>query len=290
MNKRVLILGITGMLGHTCFEYFKELNGFETYGTWRNPAEKHIRTFDALNGSIGEIVDRIKPDWIINCIGVIKQKIDEADQVSAANTFRINEVFPKELAEIVAGTQVKVIQIATDCVFNGLDGQYDETSPHNAIDIYGKSKSLGEIVAPEFMNLRASIIGREVKSNFSLVDWFLSQDFGAQVNGYSNHLWNGITTTAFAKIAAGIAQSDNFVSGTYHIAPSDIVSKYELLELLKKYFDREDILIRSVDTSTHVDRTLRTIHPELNRNLWRQAGYRSIPSIEELVEELKFTI
>jgi dTDP-4-dehydrorhamnose reductase len=140
------------------------------------------------------------------------------------------------------------------------------------------------------MNLRASIIGREVKSNFSLVDWFLSQDFGAQVNGYSNHLWNGITTTAFAKIAAGIAQSDNFVSGTYHIAPSDIVSKYELLELLKKYFDREDILIRSVDTSTHVDRTLRTIHPELNRNLWRQAGYRSIPSIEELVEELKFTI
>lgn len=286
MTSRVLILGASGMLGHTCLDLIEGLPEFETYGTWRKPPQENLRTFDAMRDSVDELISEIKPDWIINCIGVIKQKIDETDESSIAHTVQINEDFPRHLAEAVAGTKIRVIQIATDCVFDGAVGKYYESATHDAADLYGKTKSIGEILAPEFMNLRVSIIGREIASNYSLVDWFLSNEFGAQVNGYSNHFWNGITTIAFAKIAAGIMQSNQFVSGTFHVIPSNEVSKYELLELIRKHFGREDISISPIDVPITLDRTLRTTNQDLNRTLWEGAGYKKIPSIQELVEEL----
>jgi dTDP-4-dehydrorhamnose reductase len=286
MSKKVLILGVGGMLGHACFDYFNQLNQFKIYGTWRKPSIDEIRTFDAANESIEELVKEVEPDWIINCIGVIKQKIDENSLKSVDNTLRINETFPHEIARVVAGSKIRVIQIATDCVFNGLKGGYSETSPHDALDLYGKSKSYGEVTSPEFLNLRVSIIGKEIESDYSLVSWFLSHEIGSEVDGYLNHLWNGITTLTFARIAAGIILNHEFVPGTFNVIPRDQISKYELLLHLKKYFHREDISIRPVNTKTFVDRTLRTAHPNFNKAIWRSAGYDAIPSIEELIEEL----
>jgi dTDP-4-dehydrorhamnose reductase len=289
MTKKVLVLGANGMLGHTCFDFLNDLPEFETYGTWRKPSQGNLKTFDAMRDSIGELLKEVKPDWIVNCIGVIKQKIDETDVSSVAHTLQINEVFPRHLADAVTGTNSKVIQIATDCVFDGAVGKYYENATHNALDLYGKSKSLGEILQPEIMNLRVSIIGREISSSYSLVDWFLSHEFGAEVNGYINHLWNGITTMAFAKIAAGVMQSKEFSPGTFHVIPSDEVTKYQLLELLRKHFVRDDILIKQINAPIRVDRTLRTLNQDFNRILWQGAGYEKIPSIKELVEEFAVT-
>lgn len=286
MSKRILILGAGGMLGHDCFNYFNSLEGFETFGTWRKEDQDRIKSFDANNDSVKELISELNPDWIINCIGVIKQKIDESDQLSVENTFRINQDFPHEIARVVAKTRTKVIQIATDCVFSGEVGSYSEESKHDAYDLYGKSKSRGEIDSEEFVNLRVSIIGREIETKYSLVDWFLAHDHGALVNGYENHLWNGITTIAFSRIAAGIIQSEYQVSGTIHIVPSSQVNKYELLNLLSKHFDRGDIRIKPINTPCKVDRTLSTLYPELNQSIWKNAGYKEIPSIEELIAEL----
>jgi len=286
MRKRVLILGISGMLGNACFEYFSNLDEFETHGTWRKPAVDRIRTFHASVEPIEETINEIAPDWIINCIGVIKQKIDVNNRVSVDDTLRINHFFPHEIARAVAGTKIKVIQIATDCVFNGAKGGYSEMSPHDAIDLYGKTKSQGEVVSPEFLNLRVSVIGREVESSYSLVSWFLSQKNGAEIEGYTNHLWNGVTTRAFARIAAGIILQHEFVCGTFNVIPSNQVSKYQLLQLLGKYFDREDISIKPFNTPILIDRTLCTTYPNFNEKLWRNAGYRAKPSVEELIEEL----
>lgn len=285
MSERVLILGVGGMLGHACFDHFNKLDAFETFGTWRKPSLYKVRSFDAANEPIEELVKEVEPDWIINCIGVIKQKIDENSQKSVKETLKINETFPYEIARAVAGSKIRVIQIATDCVFNGLKGGYSEVSPHDAFDLYGKSKSHGEVISPEFLNLRVSIIGKEIESNYSLVSWFLSQKIGAEVDGYTNHLWNGVTTQAFARIVAAIILKHEFLSGTFNVVPMDQVSKYELLQLLGKYFGREDIFIRPFETSISVDRTLSTIYPNFNDTIWRSAGYMAIPSIEELIKE-----
>jgi dTDP-4-dehydrorhamnose reductase len=286
MSEKVLILGVSGMLGHTCFGYFNGLDEYETYGTWRKPADGRIRTFDASTDSVADIINEIKPDWIINCIGVIKQKIDERNRISVDNTLKLNQFFPYEIARSVAGSRIKVIQIATDCVFNGVKGGYSEISPHDAIDLYGKSKSQGEVLSLQFLNLRVSIIGKEIESNYSLVSWFLSQKIGAEIEGYTNHLWNGITTQAFARIASGIILNHEFVCGTFNVVPSDQVSKYQLLQHLGKHFDREDISIKPFNTPIPIDRTLCTTHPNFNETLWRNAGYRAIPSVEELIEDL----
>lgn len=274
------------MLGNACFNYFNSLSEFETYGTWRKADEGKVKFFDARSGSVRDLINGVSPDWIINCIGVIKQKIDESDRNSVENTFKINRDLPLQLARAIEQTNTKVIQIATDCVFSGSVGNYSENSCHDALDLYGKSKSSGEINSKEFVNLRVSIIGREIESKFSIADWFLSQDRGASIEGYQNHFWNGITTLAFSRIAAGIIRSDKEVSGTVHIVPSDHVSKYELLNLLSKYFDRGDIKIKPINTSSQIDRTLCTIYPEINKSIWKNAGYESIPSIEDLIAEL----
>jgi len=183
MSKKVLILGVGGMLGHACFDYFDDLGKYEIYGTWRKPTLDKVRMFDASNESIEELIQNIEPDWIINCIGVIKQKINEQDNRSVENTLQINQFFPHQIAKAVEGSKIKVIQIATDCVFNGFKGKYSEVSPHDALDLYGKSKSKGEVVSPEFLNLRVSIIGKEIESNYSLVSWFLSQKIGSEIDG-----------------------------------------------------------------------------------------------------------
>jgi len=286
MTKKVLILGVGGMLGHACFDHFDQLDGFEAFGTWRKPTLDKIRTFDASNESIEELIQNVEPDWIINCIGVIKQKINEHDKRSVENTLQINQIFPHQIAKAVAGSKIKVIQIATDCVFNGFKGKYSEVSPHDALDLYGKSKSKGEVVSPEFLNLRVSIIGKEIESNYSLVSWFLSQKIGSEIDGYLNHFWNGITSRAFARIVSGIILNDEFVSGTFHVLPVDQISKYELLQLLRKHFDREDVLIRPVNAPLYVDRTLRTTNLNYNTTIWRSAGYTAIPTIEELIKEI----
>jgi dTDP-4-dehydrorhamnose reductase len=286
MSEKVLILGVSGMLGHTCFGYFNDLDEYEAYGTWRKPSVGRIRTFDALTDSVADLINEIEPDWIINCIGVIKQKIDENSQISVDNTLKLNQFFPYEIARSVAGSRIKVIQIATDCVFNGVTGGYSEMSPHDAIDLYGKSKSRGEVVSPEFLNLRVSIIGKEIESNYSLVSWFLSQKIEAKVDGYINHLWNGVTTQSFARIVAGIILKHEFLCGTFNVVPMDHVSKYELLQLLGKYLGREDISIRPFETPISINRTLSTIYPNFNNTIWRSAGYMAIPSIEELIQEL----
>jgi len=286
MSRRILVLGVGGMLGNACFNYFNTFSEFETFGTWRKEDQEKIKFFDATNDSVKELISELNPDWIINCIGVIKQKIDENDQRSVENTIRINQEFPHEIARVVAQTKTKVIQIATDCVFNGEAGGYSEESYHDALDLYGKSKSSGEIDSKEFVNLRVSIIGREIETKFSIADWFLAHDHEARVDGFENHLWNGITTLAFARIAAGIIRSNHQVSGTIHIVPRGQVSKYELLNLLSKYFNRGDIKIKPIDTPSLVDRTLCTLYPELNVSIWKNAGYEAIPSIEDLIVEL----
>ena len=286
MSERILILGVSGMLGNTCFEHFSHFGNFETIGTWRGSESKKIKTFDVLTHSISELISDVNPSWIINCIGIIRQKIVNFDQVSIDNTFSVNRVFPFELASAVSNSGIKVLQIATDCVFNGEIGGYTESFPHNAQDIYGISKSQGEVSSKEFMNLRTSIIGREIAGNFSLIEWFLSQEYGSKVDGYVNHLWNGVTTLAFSRIARGIIQGDNFIPGTFHVIPRNYLSKYDLLYLFRNYFDRKDLVIKSVKSSNPINRILKTNYPDQNEIFWRSAGYPEIPSIEDLIREL----
>ena len=272
------------MLGRSCTQTFSNNAKIGFIGTSRN-ADSELKEFDATKDDVGDLLKQTKPSWIINCIGVIKPHIDENVPSSLENAIKVNSEFPTLLASAAEKVNAKVIQIATDCVYDGSQGSYVETDLHNAKDLYGKTKSLGEVNSLNVMHLRASIIGPEFGKSTSLLEWFRNQPFGAKLNGFTNHQWNGVTTHVFAKICLGIIIGSDFQSGVHHLIPKDTVSKADLLRIFARAYDRGDILISDYVTPNMINRTLSTSDKEFNNNLWVQAGYVEPPTIEAMVFE-----
>jgi dTDP-4-dehydrorhamnose reductase len=286
----ILIIGSSGMLGSAVTKYLSKSNHtiIELNTSGRSTiTENACIKFDIEKQDIVNLLrfELGKPDYLVNCSGLIKHKIDETNEVSVKKAFKINADFPKSLSNFYDLTDAKIIQIATDCVYAGDSGNYCEDSMHDAIDVYGLSKSKGEIIARNVMNLRCSIIGKELNSHLSLIDWILGHSIGSKLKGYTNHFWNGITTYHFARIILGIIETDSFKSGTHHVLPSDSVSKFELIKMVCESFERKDLVIEAFETEITIDRRIGTKHPEINSEFWRSAGYDKPLSIREMIAE-----
>jgi dTDP-4-dehydrorhamnose reductase len=279
-----LILGATGMLGQACHLVFKSDSNFESISTSRI-IKKDMKFFDASADSIEYLINEVSPDWIINCIGIIKPHINENNFSSIKNAVAVNSLFPHQLASTISNSKTKVLQIATDCVYSGKEGGYTENSPHDPLDVYGKTKSLGEVSSEQFLHIRASIIGPEYGRSTSLQEWFLSQPKNAEVNGFTDHLWNGLTTHHFALLAKAIVLAGGDFSGTQHVIPANIVTKAELLESFAQVYNRKDIQINAVVSKFRIDRTLKTQDISRSNVLWRLAGYDNPPTIQEMIEQ-----
>jgi dTDP-4-dehydrorhamnose reductase len=282
--RKVLVLGATGMLGNACEKFFLKSSENEVISTSRNKSENAI-PFDAKSDSIEDLLGNVNPDWIINCIGIIKPHINESLYTSTQNAIDINSLFPHRISAAIEGSNTKVIQIATDCVYSGQAGLYTEKASHDALDVYGKTKSLGEVHSNAFIHIRASIIGPEQGRSTSLLEWFLGQKPDAEVNGFTDHLWNGVTTHQFAKLAFAITKSGFFTPGVKHVLPKDILTKAELLETFKEVYGRKDITVNHVESSNKVDRTLSTTDLTFSDKLWSLAGYESAPTIQQMIRE-----
>lgn len=245
MKKKVLIFGVTGMLGHTIFIELSKNKNYDIYGTVRNP-EGIIKWFgqellkkinsnvDANdNDSVIKTIERISPDIIINCIGLIKHLTIANDPLIA---IPINSLFPHYLASLCKKVGSRMIHISTDCVFNGEKGNYNENELPNARDIYGGTKALGEVFYDWCTTLRTSIIGHELKGKYGLIEWFLSQS--GKVQGYLNAIYTGFPTIEMAHIIEKYVIPIEGLSGLYHVS-SEPISKYELLKLVAKKYNKE---------------------------------------------------
>lgn len=286
---KVLVLGAGGMLGSMVTRVLVESPEFELTTAARGDgaleAARH-RRFDAIDDSLSSLLDRDRYEWIVNAVGVIKPRIDETLPGSIENAVAVNALFPYRLAREAASRGQRVLQIATDGVYAGADGPYDESAPHDPHDVYGKTKSLGEVPADNVWHLRCSIVGPERGSPASLLGWALGAEPGTELTGYDGHRWNGITTLHFAKLCGAIiarTQAPNI----QHVVPADSVSKAELLELALDAFGRTGITVRHIPgPGAPVDRTLATRDPAANAQLWRAAGYERPPTIAAMLNEL----
>lgn len=285
MGVRVLVLGKSGMLGSMVFGYLSKNTPFQVIGTERN--EFNADKFLTDSSKFFKFKDI---DYVINCIGIIKPFCKDDDPTGVVNAIKINALFPYELAKFYKDTNTKIIQIATDCVFSGKDGNYNEDSPHDPLDVYGKTKSLGEVFVGNFLNIRCSIIGPEKKKKISLLEWFLGQKNGSSINGFTHHKWNGVTTLQFAKLCLKIIEGDKFdellkVNYIHHFVPNEAVTKFELLKLFAKVFDKK-IKIVSADTPPpSIDRTLSTKYNILSY-IYGSSTLKS--ALEELRDYMKF--
>ncbi len=279
----VLILGGTGMLGHAVVEEFR---GFDGDVKFTSRSGSGI-PFDVLKDPVEGLSKHVHSgDYIINCLGITKPHIDDDNEQDVAKARLVNSLFPAELAALAEQTGSKVIQIATDCVFSGRKGLYLETDTHDAEGVYGKTKSLGEVVSNNVMHIRVSTIGRELGRSTLLLEWVLSHLQGAAIPGYIDHFWNGVTTNHFAKVIRGVIEKDGFEAGLSHLVPANELSKADLVRKIASAFGRPDLIVKDTDSGKPINRTLSTTNPDFNRQLWLGAGYPEIPTIEQLIAEI----
>ncbi len=294
MTKKVVVLGGTGMLGAMVTDVFAQARDMEVAATRRDSARGTLAgaavEWRALDAAVADVA-ACRPvlagsDWAINCIGITKPLITDTDPAKVENAVRVNSLFPHILANAAAAEHVHVLQIATDCVYSGAKGCYVESDAHDALDVYGKTKSLGEVNAPMMHHLRASIIGPEPKDHKFLLDWFLRQPQAASVNGFTNHDWNGVTTLHFARVALGMVRAERPWPVLQHLVPSGAATKAAMLEAFAHSYGRGDVKINRVAAGIVIDRTLATKDESTNRALWDAAGYRQPPTVEKMIGEL----
>ena len=282
------------MLGSMVLDHLSKTPGFTVTGTARSgwlrerfqAIYSQVRWADfeyTESGHSFTVLDH--QDWIINAIGITKPLIrdDHAEEIRRA--IQVNSVLPDELSRAAEARGIRVLQIATDCVYSGKLGAYTEDSPHDALDVYGKTKSLGEVYHKNVSHLRCSIIGPEPKDFKFLIEWFRRQPRGARVNGFTNHRWNGITTLQFARLCEGIIRHNLDLPHLQHIIPVDSLTKAQMLHEFAAAYERSDIQIADVEAATVIDRTLATKDPALNSSLWKAAGYDRPPTVAAMIQE-----
>jgi dTDP-4-dehydrorhamnose reductase len=287
--RKIAVIGSTGMLGRevsrTTYPGYNliELNRRSSPTVNSN---EHLQIDSNLN-NLEAKMNFEEVDYIINCAGLIRQKIEENNPESRRRAFEANFEIPLKLVTLSEKYNFKIIQIGTDCVFSGHKGSYVETDSHDAQDLYGKSKSLGEIPHENLSVLRTSIIGLEVESNSSLLSWLLSQPKNATIQGFTDQLWNGVTVLHFARFVSSIIRHDRFsdYSGVHHVVPATVVTKDSLLRAFARVFNRRDLRIVSKPSGREANMTLSTNNPNLNNLLWNLAGYSHPLSIEEMILE-----
>ncbi len=254
---RVLVFGAGGMLGHKLMQVLR--SNHEVFGTVRGSAESLVPFAPADRiiadvsvedpNSIRRAIEKIKPDVVINAIGIIKQLPDSKNVIT---TLTVNSIFPHRLAELGKEFGFKLITISTDCVFSGSRGSYSEDDVPDATDLYGKSKNLGEVVGDNCLTLRTSIIGHELGTAHSLIDWFLSNR-GGNVKGFANAIYSGFPTVVFAAIIDNLIRNHPNLAGLYHVS-SDPVNKYDLLSLVNETYGSDVTIER--DEEFRIDRSL----------------------------------
>lgn len=286
---KVGVLGSTGMLGATLSEALRQegflVQEFNRRGRSRWPKQS-ARMFEVDDKtSLGDLDVLSDCDVVVNALGLIKQVMNEEDADCQLQAHLVNSFFPLLLNEFTEKFEIPVIQIGTDCVFSGAEGNYSESSAQSYTDLYSFTKSVGEQLSPGTCLLRTSVIGCEREGRFSLLSWVLGQERNAQVLGFKDHLWNGLTSLHFAKITIGVIRSQNYSSGVRHVLPLNIVTKETLVKTIAENFGRNDIEVLSHYSGKPIDRSLSTKDFEANLRLWVDAGYDKPLTIQEMVSE-----
>lgn len=280
---KLVVLGSDGMIGSTVLNH-AITKSLDAVGTSLRYNDQNKIFLDVTQKNFTDTI-RVFPTgtYFVNCIGLIRHKIDNANQSLA---MYLNSEYPRILTSFVEDRGYKLINICTDCVYSGSKGGYTENDLHDPVDLYGLSKSKGESISINVMNLRTSVIGPELKTKIELLEWVLNRKKNETIKGFVNHKWNGITSKALAKIIEGLVNSDNFFSGNVHVVPANELTKYELVKQITLFGNRNDLIVEPYETSISINRTLDTIEPKRNRDIWEIAGYESIPTIEELLSEV----
>jgi dTDP-4-dehydrorhamnose reductase len=238
------------MLGYSLFKNLSQEKNLRVFGTVRSlkkiekfygeEEKRSLFLFDALGDekNFTGLLQKIKPNYVLNCIGAISQK-----DIDTKIMTKLNTCLPHQISKACDLVETKLIHFSTDCVFTGSKGNYSELDIPDASDIYGKSKFLGEVSYNNHLTIRTSIIGHELLTNVNLIDWFLSQE--ETINGYSKAIFSGLPCYYIAEILTKYI-FNNKVKGLFHLSTQPI-SKFDLLKKISQIYGKEIPIRKDVD-------------------------------------------
>jgi dTDP-4-dehydrorhamnose reductase len=256
---KVLVLGASGMLGNAMVRVLGMQPEWQVFGTLRSDGGRRYFTSTEndrlISGvdveqidSLVKVFSQVRPDVVVNCIGLVKQLADAKDPLLA---LPINAMLPHRLERLCELAGARLVHMSTDCVFSGQRGRYAETDLPDAIDLYGRSKLLGEVSGNRSITLRTSIIGHELQSQHALINWFLAQE--GRCFGHRKAIFSGFPTVVLAEIIRDVIIPRDDLAGVFHVA-AEPISKYDLLKLVAETYGKEIEIIP--DDSVVIDRSL----------------------------------
>jgi dTDP-4-dehydrorhamnose reductase len=267
------------MLGHKLCQILG--TKFETYATFRGEPPAVPGVYDRVSSlaginvsdveRVGEAIRRVRPAFVLNAIGLVKQRSEASDPLRAIS---INSLFPHQLAGICRAEGARVIHISTDCVFSGARGAYTEDDIPDPVDLYGRSKLLGEVDAAHVLTLRTSMIGRELGAGLGLVEWFLS-NAGGRVSGFRNAIYSGLTTRALSLVIADVMEGAP-LSGVWHVS-AEFITKLDLLRRINEAFGTRTVI--------EVNETFRSDRSLVSDRFWAVTGLER-PNWEKMIYEM----
>jgi len=269
---KILVFGASGMIGSAMFRVLSAKTGWQVWGTLRSDEAKLFFTADQsdklVDGIDAEKYDalvrmfaRARPDVVVNCIGLTKHH-KEAEDLQLA--LPLNALLPHRMADLCAVAGARLIHVSTDCVFAGTKGNYAETDAPDAVDVYGKSKHLGEVDYPHAVTLRTSTIGHELQSAYGLLEWFLAQQ--ASCKGFNRAIFSGLPNTEFARVVRDVVIPRPDLHGLYHLG-AEPIGKFELLKLIAKVYGKNIDIFR--DDEFRIDRSINSLR------FYQATGYRA---------------
>lgn len=247
------------MIGSAMFRVLSEKKEWEVHGTLRSNAWKRFFP-ETLAGKLIPDVDverhdalvrvfaQVQPDVVVNCVGLTKHHSEAEDPLLS---IPLNALLPHRLADLCAATGSRLVHVSTDCVFSGTRGGYLEDDAPDAVDVYGKSKHLGEVDDAHAITLRTSTIGHELQSAYGLLEWFLSQQ--GSCKGFNRAIFSGLPNTEFARVVRDVVIPRPELHGLYHVG-ADPIGKYELLKLIARVYGKQIDIVR--DDEFSIDRSL----------------------------------
>lgn len=279
---RVLILGGDGMLGHRLLLHLRdnhetkvtlrrELAAYEPYGLF-TPENSYAGVEARDADRLLEVMAGFRPEAVVNAVGIVKQR---ASAKEAIPSLEINSLQPHRLSLVCRAAGARLVHMSTDCVFSGRKGNYTEKDVPDPLDLYGRTKLLGEVSEPECITLRTSIIGLELSRKTGLIEWFLSET--GEIRGFTKAIYTGLTTAEMSRVIEHVLVEHQALSGVWQVA-SEPISKHDLLVRFSEALGRDDVSIVA-DDGVRVDRSLSAVAFE------EATGYHA-PSWSEMLEEL----
>ncbi len=281
---KIVVLGASGLIGHKLFQIIGAsehesvglVHGsktrFSEHSFLQSPAIEDgldVLDFDRLTSDL----ERLQPDVVLNCVGITKRKPEVSVPLLAIG---VNSMFPHRLAELAGERNFRVIHFSTDCVFNGLLGNYNEQSVTTGEDAYGQTKALGEIRYPHTLTIRSSFIGRELAGRTELLEWLIGQN-GKTIKGFTKAMYSGVSTHCMSRVVLDIIENHPQISHLHQLSTVEPISKYDLLCLARDAFNL-DIEIIPDDSFE--------IKPTLDGSKLRGAMDVKVPGWEEMMAEI----